>query len=206
MKTVLAAAVLGAALLSGAAFAAPIAGVGGAPDTASLNGNGADGSTGSLQVQFSTATQYKLEKLEWWGYYDDLSVQIDDFVVTLNNDIVGDQGATSGNPVGTFSARSVAAGDVQGSTLYLYSFTFASDFFLDAGSHTLDLINDGDGAALWFWQGAVNSVLYDDPAWTAAWTLHGEATQQQVPEPGSVALVLSALLAAAGASARRPRT
>lgn len=117
--------------------------------------------------------------VQWWGY--DLAglVGPDQFVVSINGNVLA-------------GALSVLASPPEidpGIEVLRYTLDLGAAFNLAAGASVLTVVNDTDTVE-WYWQ-AANSAT----APTMSFRVFGEPASVAVPEPGALALVALALVA-----------
>lgn len=180
------------------AQAAPVQLVVRSPDLTAAVGIQADTGTGALDAGFSAVGGITLTEFVWWGYHMPGSAGTDQFEVSLNGSLVGSQSA----PLGTISSQDTGVNltdaALPGASVDLirYTLLFAPGVVTAAGTNTVSIVNEDFGAE-WRWQGTPGALTSAQ----SAFTLTGDVTQQ-VPEPAGLALVLSALAAAAVARRR----
>lgn len=146
-----------------------------------------------------------LAGITWWGGYDTANNGVGDqgddaYLVRLYSGISGTGTLLQQYASVPFSRTTTSLLDVAGNDVYQYDFSLAAPLSLSSGSYYLFVQNLG--TADWFWlQGSAGNSNFwfrgeDQDQWNhskgdVAFRLTGTPTQQ-IPEPGSLALLLLA--------------
>jgi hypothetical protein len=191
--------VLGAALLSTQAFAAPLVEL--SPNRSILVGQQSDVGTTPWVESVSLAGPALVTSLTWWGYYDaatDVSTAVDDFIVN----------SISLSNTGLITRTEDFVDDGNGTILALYKYVLdlsdpANTLYFPGGTSFVALSNEWINGE-WSWQGSGA-----DEFGARAYVVDGTQNNQTVPEPSSLALMglglaaLAARVAQSKASARK---
>ena len=166
--------------------------------SSAFTGSQADQATGPL-LQLVTLGPATITSATWWGYDGaNNAALVDNFSFGL---VIGAVESTQVGPLTKTPDSSF------GPALFQYVLDFSTPFIFSGGSLNLSLFND-DQDAEWFWQGSGAAVTDPSGSVTGAnglsFRLEGTLTQN-IPEPGSLALMGLALAGLAAISARRRR-
>lgn len=171
---------VGFALLSANVSAAPVKEY--LPNTIELVGEQADGLVSAYLETISLTGPVTITSVTWWGYYldPDSDLSADNFVlggfipIPIPSPIQRTEFALIDRDADSHTNNSV--------TLYQYVLDLqSSPVFFDVGIDVLSLINDSTDLD-WYWQG--NSGT----SGTRAYRIEVFQQEQNVPEPGALAL------------------
>ncbi|MCC6698806.1 MAG: PEP-CTERM sorting domain-containing protein [Candidatus Hydrogenedentes bacterium] len=193
----------------------------GAPDLSTaflsdLDPNNVYGQIIEEATDFVLAEDFLLTDVHWWGvYWPDAELPIDDFTISLFAAGAGGPGTLIESIDAGAVSRTDTSLDIQGLSLFSYSFVLATPVSLSGNttyymSIANNTVNSSEG---WFW--AVSSYLSGDTSWSrygldGEWGLdEGEAafyltgSREVVPEPATISLLGIGLASLAAARARR---
>lgn len=148
----------------------------------------ADDGVGAWSTTAALSGPVTVSSISWWGYYGTAGSTADDlFTVSLDgNDLLGSVAASA---VGTVQHPDLASEFA----VYRYTLALASALSYAGGVLEIGIVNgDGNSALEWFWLDAGTDPGSMPDVLPSSLVIEGDRTVTEVPEPGSLALLLGA--------------